>query len=80
MLKNTTNSTTLNQFTAPLFKIAVSGDTSARPKAQPLTYIIEDDRGNNLLCKIALNVVGIKNTASFFMAKDAINDLKESLK
>lgn len=79
MLKNTTTSTTSNQFTAPLAKVAVTVDTSAQPQTEPLTYIIEDDRGNNLLCKIILNEVGVYNTASFFMANVALNDLKERM-
>ena len=45
----------------------------------PLTYIVEDDRANNFLCKMTLEEVGITNVSSFLRADLALNDLKELL-
>lgn len=43
---------------------------------EPLTYIVEDDKANNFLCKITLEDAGITNTRSFLRAELALEDLK----
>ncbi|MFM2306069.1 MAG: hypothetical protein RLZZ367_738 [Bacteroidota bacterium] len=42
----------------------------------PLTYIVEDDKANNFLCRMTLEEVGITNVRSFLRAEMAIADLK----
>jgi CheY-like chemotaxis protein len=42
----------------------------------PLTYIVEDDRANNYLCKMTLDDVGITNVRSFLRAELALADLR----
>ena len=44
---------------------------------EPLTYLVEDDKANNFLCKMTLEEVGITNVRSFFRAEPALADLKE---
>ncbi len=44
--------------------------------SQPLTYIVEDDKANNFLCKMTLEEAGVTNTRSFLRAELALNDLK----
>ncbi len=50
--------------------IAGSGDKD------PLTYIVEDDKANNYLCKMTLDEVGISNVRSFLRAELALADLR----
>jgi CheY-like chemotaxis protein len=45
----------------------------------PLTYVVEDDKANNFLCKMTLEEVGITNVRSFLRAELAIADLKNML-
>ncbi|HRG90144.1 MAG TPA: response regulator [Chitinophagales bacterium] len=45
----------------------------------PLTYVVEDDKANNFLCRMTLEEVGITNVRSFLRAELAIADLKNML-
>lgn len=45
----------------------------------PLTYVVEDDKANNYLCKMTLEEVGITNVRTFLRADLAIEDLKTML-
>ena|ERR1043165_6322729 len=42
----------------------------------PLTYVVEDDKANNFLCKMTLEEVGITNIRTFLRAELALEDLK----
>ncbi|HLP50415.1 MAG TPA: response regulator [Chitinophagales bacterium] len=48
----------------------------SRQQEDPLTYIVEDDKANNFLCKMTLEEVGITHVRSFLRAELAIADLK----
>ena len=45
----------------------------------PMTYVVEDDKANNFLCKMTLDEVGITNVRAFLRAELAIDDLKKML-
>ena len=45
----------------------------------PITYVVEDDKANNFLCKMTLDEVGITNVRSFLRAELALADLKNLL-
>ncbi len=49
------------------------------PVADPLTYIVEDDKANSFLCKMTLEEVGITNLRSFMRADVALEDLKNMM-
>jgi CheY-like chemotaxis protein len=51
-------------------QLEVKADTA------PLTYIVEDDKANNYLCKMTLDEVGITNVRSFLRAELALADLR----
>ena len=44
---------------------------------EPLTYVVEDDKANNFLCKMTLEEVGISNVRTFLRADLALKDLSE---
>lgn len=46
---------------------------------EPLTYVVEDDKANNFLCKMTLEEVGISNIRTFLRAETALADLKTIL-
>ncbi len=42
---------------------------------QPLVYVIDDDKANNVLCRIMLKEAEIENIRSFYGGEDALADL-----
>ena len=51
-------------------QLEVKADTA------PLTYIVEDDKANNYLCKMTLDEVGFTNVRSFLRAELALAYLR----
>lgn len=44
--------------------------------ADPLTFVVEDDKANNFLCQMTLEEVGITNLRMFFRADTTMEALK----
>lgn len=63
-----------------LFPVATQAEIKqhleVKADTAPLTYIVEDDKANNYLCKMTLDEVGITNVRSFLRAELALADLR----
>ncbi len=79
-LKRNTMSTHLNNTTATPGEVSAQTAIVQHTIAQnqePLTYVVEDDKANNFLCKMTLEDVGISNIRTFLRADAALADLKQ---
>jgi len=56
---------------------AVSIHQEQTTLAEPLTFVVEDDKANNFLCKMTLEEVGITNLRMFFRADTTLEELKK---
>lgn len=77
-LKRITMSTHLNNTNGDVSTQAADNSNSTLNQ-EPLTYVVEDDKANNFLCKMTLEDVGISNISTFLRADVALADLKKLL-
>ena len=58
---------------------AIQKQLDTLQNSDPLTYVVEDDKANNFLCKMTLDEVGITNVSAFLRAELALADLNNLL-
>lgn len=73
------NSNSPEQITPVVGQAEVKLPIETLADSDPLTYVVEDDKANNFLCKMTLDEVGITNVRGFLRADAALEDLKSLL-